>query len=595
VGFSSLPNLALATMRYSWRMIFVDILRNFRVGWLIAALLIMPAFAIAARKSVAIPQIQAPPTVAPATLPASFTETIQNGIANGAYRSVAVGLIEGKQHSSFYFGHRGGNSSALIDDSSLFEIGAVTDVFTGVLLAQAAIEGKLRLADSIRNLLPAQFPFTVSHVGDISLEALATQRSNLPSQPANLFPTDLDDPYTDYATEDLFALLAYYRPVADDGEKPASYSILNGGLLGSLLGRAYGTPFTQILTTKILAPLGLRHIGFRDDEALLSGHARGEAAAHWHYGALAGAAGLRATLPDLMQFLQLNLTPADSPLRAALLLARQPRATAGVDQLALGWNVRDVVAGETTWPLIWRASQTAGFASFIGFRTDKQKAIVLLGNATDDLAPLGIAWLTDAVPPSAPHGYTAVATIELGAYPGLYEILPGNDVIVRVAAGALSLQMPGELPLRLHPLDRDVYAADAGTLGATFMRNVDEITGLVLHVNGDHVSARRLSVRAPHIVRTPMQGNTAPGDVVGDYPLDADTWMRIANRNGRLTLQLTMGERYSIFAYAQDRYTDADGAVELEFKRDDEGRIIKAVLDLAGAQRDALPLHRISP
>ena len=116
---------------------------------------------------------------------------------------------------------------------------------------------------------------------------------------------------------------------------------------------------------------------------------------HWHYGVLGAAAGLRTTLSDLVQFLQHCLAPGDSPLRSALLLARQARASALAgpgekvappDQAALGWNVREVEGPDGSWPLVWRASETAGFAIFMGFRTDKQRAIVLLGNAASDLA-----------------------------------------------------------------------------------------------------------------------------------------------------------------------------------------------------------------
>ena len=70
----------------------------------------------------------------------------------------------------------------------------------------------------------------------------------------------------------------------------------------------------------------MANTGF-DDIGLLDGHSRGQVAAHWHFGALAGSAGLRSTLGDLMEFLQANLQPQQSPtLRAALLLSRQPRA-----------------------------------------------------------------------------------------------------------------------------------------------------------------------------------------------------------------------------------------------------------------------------
>lgn len=578
------------------RMRFSPTLLRIRTGWFIAALLLWTVCAPAAGKPPAVSAKAAAPP--PALFPDAFRAAIEQGVANGAYRSTAVGVIDGVQHKTFYFGHRDGAATPPADENSQFEIGALSEVFTGLLLAQAAIEGKLRLRDPVRKFLATDFPFADTRIGDLSLEALATQHSALPAQPTSLFPADLDDPYVDYASEDLLAFLAFYRaaPELVESAPGYAYSVLNAGLLGHLLGRIYATPYTEVLGRKILAPLGLKHTSPGDDAALLAGSARGEITAHWHYGVLAGAAGLRASLPDLLEFLQQNLTPGDSPLRAALLLARQARAAGATDQVGLGWNVREVANGQTSWPLVWRASETAGFSSFIGFRTDKQKAIVLLGNAAEDLAGLGVAWLSDALPPVAPHGYAAAATNDLAAYPGLYRISAGNDAIVRVSGNALRLQLPGQLPQHLRAADRDVFVADAAALGITFMRNVDEITGLVLHLNGNHFVAQRLSEHAPHLAHTPiLRPQKALDEILGDYRIDAATWMRIAQRTGALSLQLTMGERHVIFACAPDRYCDADGTVDLQFRRDDHGRIRDAILDLAGAQRSATPLRRTPP
>ena len=591
--FSLIAQSLVLIVRYALRMSCSAF--SARMGLIVAALFPLPAFASTAHKPPA-----APPkadAVQP-ILPETFRRLIEQGIANGAYRSIAVGLIDGAQRKTLYFGQRDGPTTSPADDDNKFEIGAVSEVFTGLLLAQAAIEGKLRLQDPVRKFLPASFPFGATHIGDISLEALATQHSGLPPQPASLFPADVDDPYADYATEDLLAFLAFYRDVSGpvDAELDYHYSVLNGGLLGHLLGRVYGVPFTELLRAKILAQAGLTHASWNDSGALLTGYARGETTAHWHYGVLAGAAGLRASLPDLLEFLQRNLTPGDSPLRAALLLARQPRAAGAAGQVGLGWNVREVSTGEATWPLVWRASETAGFSAFIGFRTDQQKAIVLLANAAEDLAGLGIAWLNAEQPPPVPRGYPAVAVHDLAAYPGLYQISSDNELIVRANASGLSLQMPGQLPQQLRAVDADVFVARSDAIAVTFMRNVDEIGGLVLHLNGDHLSAQRLSARAPYLPRTPINlDHTVRDQYLGDYRLDTANWMRIAQHTDALSVQLTASARRVIFAYAPDRFSDGDGAVDLVFHRDDQGQISGATIDLAGAQREATPLRRGPP
>ncbi|MBS0515698.1 MAG: serine hydrolase [Proteobacteria bacterium] len=566
-------------MRYSWRMGFLCTQLSWTsVVWAVLLCASMPA---AAREPAE------PPLLSPA-----FTEAIAHGVADGAYASVAVGVIDGKRSNTFYFGRRGDAQSKPADDASLFELGAVTEVFTGILLAQAAVEGKLRLADPVEKFLPERFPFADARLGKITLAQLASQHSVLPGQPANLFPDDLDDPYAGYAGEDLLALLAFQRGAGEAAEAAYSYSILDAGLLGHLLGRVYRAAYAQALTDKVLVPLDLRHVSFADDPDLLSGHAHGAIVPHWHYGVLAGAAGLRASLPDMLAFLQHNLTPENSPLRAALLLARQPRAAGPADQIGFGWNVREKIDGATTWPLVWRASRTAGFASFIGFRTDRQRAIVLLGNSSEDVAALGIAWLGDDAPPSVAHAANATADNRLDEYPGLYQIAAGSEAVVRVAANALSLQLPGEFPRRLRPADKDVFITDSSAFGVTFMRGIGAVNGLVLHAGGTNVSATRLSTRAPRLARAPITIPTATRvAAAGDYRLDDANWLRIAPSAQGLTLQWTQGERRSIFAYAADRFTDAEGTLDLRLVRGADGRVAKLRLELAGTTREAMPLR----
>ncbi len=557
------------------------------------SLLLLPSLSSAAR---------APAPAAPASLlGAPYRAVLERGVAEHAYAGVAVGLIAGERQETVYFGHGDNAQGAKPDASSQFEIGAVSEVFAGLLLAQAALEGKLHLSDPISKLLPQDFPLREPATGSITLESLITQRSALPPQPLNLFPRELDDPFADYAAEDLLGFLAYRTAPPAPNAAPV-YSVLNVGLLGHLLGRVHGAPYAAVLRDKILGPLGLAHTTLDDTSNLLAGYSGSDAAPHWHYGVLGAAAGLRSTLPDLVAFLQHCLKPGDSPLRSALLFARQARAPALArpgeivtlpDQSALGWNVREVEGPEGSWPLVWRASETAGFATFLGFRTDKQKAIVLLGNSASDLAELGMAWLNEAsLLPEPPHGAAHVVAAKLDEYPGLYQLASREELIVRVHDDRLSLQLPGAWPQRLHPLERDAFANDETNSGVTFMRDPDTIDGLVLHRDGAHVSARRLSRRAPHLARPAIKLRPEQLDELrGDWRIDPDLWLRIGVEGERLSLQAARAPRLMLQAYAPDHLADADGAVEVTVQRNAQGRVMQLALDLGGVQRIAKPLH----
>lgn len=540
-------------------------------------------------------------TRAEPVLPDAYRQAIEQGVQSGAYQSVAVGWIEGKERHTWFFG------SAQAD--SAFEIGAVTEVFSGLLLAQAAYEGKLRLQTPIREVLPADFPFADSALGAVTLAALATHHAGLPAMPPNLMPNKVEDPYTDYSELDLRVFLANYRMATTS--PGYAYSTLDVGLLGYLLGQAYATNYAKLLSDKILLPLGLKHTGFDDSSALLAGHARGQAAAHWHFSALAGSAGLRSTTDDLLQLLQYNLLPEDSPLRAAILLARQPRAQLAVEEIGLGWNIVQVssplldanspapspASSSQTWPVVWRGSSTAGFSTFIGFRTDRQQALVLLGNSDASLSALGMALLKGDAPPPVPSVHASQPTPEqLAVYPGLYQVRGGVEITVRQRDAQLSAQLSGQPAALLRADSEDVFDADADGFAISFQREAGKVTTLLLNRGGVNLVAQRLSERAPHVARAsiPVDAKTLL-DYAGDYRLDANALARITLRENKLSLQLSGRAPQPLLAFARDHFACDDDSCTLAFQRDEASRVTSVRLDFAGTEGAAPRVRWATP
>ena len=511
--------------------------------------------------------------------PTEYQHHLQQGVDAGVYEQVAAGWIDGGERQVWFFGRE-----AKPDVASTFEIGAATEIFTGLLLAQAAYEGKVRLQTSVRELLPKDFGLTDPGLGAITLRELATHHARLPMLPPNLLPATLDDPYADYSTQDLYAFLANYRGTDSDATPP-TYSTLDAGLLGELLGRSYGQDYADLLDDKVLKPLGMEHSGF-DDAGLLAGHARGDFAPHWHFGALAGAGGLRSNVGDLLTFLQQNLQPQASKLRAALLVARQAQAGAKQD-VGLGWNIVEVGDGGASWPLVWRASRTAGFAAFLGFRTDRQQALVLLGNSDADLSALGSAWLEQRAPPPLPDAArpTAPKSVAWQDYPGLYKVDGGNEFIVRANARGMTAQFHGQPAQTLRAVVDDVFAGES--IGLAFARESRKVSGAILTIDNVHVQATRLSEHAPNVPRTPLADAAAPGDLAGDYRLDAGTLVRIRAGERTIALQMTGRAPLRLTAFAKDRYADLDGTCEVTFKRNDKDAVTGLVLNLADVDRAA--------
>jgi CubicO group peptidase (beta-lactamase class C family) len=506
-----------------------------------------------------------------------YRNHLQRGVDAGVYAQVAAGWIDAGERQTWFFGR-----DNKPDIASTFEIGAATEIFTGLLLAQAAYEGKLRLATPIRDVLPKELNLGKAALGATTLRDLATHRAGLPALPPNLLPADVEDPYADYSSADLDALIANYRPAQT---APPAYSTLDAGLLGELLARSYGQKYTALLDEKVLALLGMEHTVFDDGGNLLIGHSRDAIVPHWHFDALAGAAGLRSSVGDLLLFLQQNLRPQDSKLRAALLLARQAQDGTAQD-VGLGWNIVEVGDSGQSWPLVWRASNTAGFATFLGFRTDRQQALVLLGNSDADLSALGIAWLEQRSPPPLPDPPSSPPkSVIWDDYPGLYKVNGGSEFIVRAGAQSLSAQFRGQPAQMLRAIGDDVFAGES--LALAFSRENRKVTDALVNVAGMHVQASRLSEHAPGISRAPLADATVPPDLAGTYQLDADTLVRIRTGEQTIALQMTARAPLRLRAFAKDRFGDVEGTCEVSFLRNAKGAVSGLVLSLADVDRSA--------
>ena len=516
----------------------------------------------------------------------------ERGVEARVWQSVVAVSIVGTDVTVARFGHLKNADDPAPDESTRFQLGGVSAAYTGILLADLAAAGKLRLADPISAFLPPGADCADARICAITLAELASGRSGLPALPSNLFPRDSRDPLRDYGDAELLAFLSTYRPTqwpAGSGD-----SLLADGLLGWAVGRAHGGGYAAALRERVSQPLGLASTE-TDDTALAPGYAGGSAVDPLHYGALAGAGGLRSTAHDQLALLKAMLRPNETPLRNALLLARQPQG----DDAArgLGWRLAFVDAGGQNWPIVWQRGESGGHASFVGFRTDRQQGLVLLAGSAADVSRLGLAMLAGEGIPAAPVAGPAADAGELADYTGLYEIEPGREIVIRARDGVLSAQVAGQLAVRLSPGGDDEFATPDGTIQIRFERGEQRRVGALRWAErGINVPARRLSDRAPVVERAAFPVDAAQlAEQCGDYADGASLVARLSCTNGKVYFQLTGSAARTMIAYAPDRFASADGEIELHIRRDASGRPVALVLNLLGRELELPRFHADSP
>lgn len=279
------------------------------------------------------------------------------------------------------------------DGSTLFEIGSISKVYTGLLLAIAVLRGEVSLDTPVRELLPPGATVPRREGREITLEQLSTHCAGLPRSPVRLADElvivlrERGNPYAEVTEERLLEILGRTRLRRPPGSGRPAYSNLGAGLLGLALVRAAAaSSYGELVRQRISAPLGLSDTGdlaqvaAAPDRAarLAAGYGwRRRPARHWSLTGLAGAGALLSTAEDTLRFLQAQLAPDSTGLGQAIALTQQPRAGDRRFSVGLGWIRSSTRQGD----VVWHNGGTTGFRSFAGFRPDRAAAVVMLANS----------------------------------------------------------------------------------------------------------------------------------------------------------------------------------------------------------------------
>src|SRR5690606_27334681 len=129
-------------------------------------------------------QCQSPKQSNTKKLHGEVVETIQKRIINGITPSMAIALIDSSGTYYFNFGKTEKNGKE-VDENTIYEIGSISKVFTGILLAQQIHDGDLKIDDKINDLLPDSIKVPVIGAEEITVGNLTDHTSGLPRMPNN--------------------------------------------------------------------------------------------------------------------------------------------------------------------------------------------------------------------------------------------------------------------------------------------------------------------------------------------------------------------------------------------------------------------------
>jgi CubicO group peptidase (beta-lactamase class C family) len=412
-------------------------------------------------------------------------------IDGGIAPTLAIGVIDGDATHRFEHG---------ADPRALFEIGSITKVFTGTLLADMVREGLVAFDDPVSRYLPASV--RVPTFGDraITLSDLVTHASGLPRMPTNFAPADPRDPYADYTTAKLYAFLAGHTLARAPGEK-SEYSNLGMMLLGHALAERAGKSYEELLRERICEPLGMRDTVLTLTPELRARVAKGydalgKVAANWTM-ALPGAGNILSTVDDMLRFLTANMTSGPARLAASMADARRQRTAIdpappvpiGAVGLGCGWVVG---RGDVRW----HNGGSAGYVSFAAVDGGKRHAVVALcGTFSTKLDELGnnLMRVLDGeapVPPRVPVPVPIDPSL-LGPYVGKYTLPSGAVLSVTEREGRLFAQRNDEEAMPLYAASESRFFYRVAPIELSFVvGRPGEGDHIIVHADQDRIAKK---------------------------------------------------------------------------------------------------------
>ena len=195
-------------------------------------------------------------TVLAAEIPENVKDTIRTRVDEGLTTGIAVGFFDADGVTYFGYGATGLADEATPGELTVFEIGSISKVFTGILLADMVLRGEMKLDDPIEKYLPDGVTAPRFDGASITLGSLSDHSSGLPPMPDNMPADNYEDPAAVYTFEQLYAALGEVeltRPVGEQYE----YSNFGAGLLGHLLELATGKSYDRLVRERITSLLGM--------------------------------------------------------------------------------------------------------------------------------------------------------------------------------------------------------------------------------------------------------------------------------------------------------------------------------------------------
>jgi CubicO group peptidase (beta-lactamase class C family) len=471
------------------------------------------------------------------------------------------------------------------DEHTAFEIGSVTKTMTAALLAEFIARGEVTLDDPLAMLLPPGTRVPSFNGREITVRDIVSHASGLPSIPPQWRLTNTNNPYASLTERDLLDALAATQLTRAPGSQ-WEYSNFAMMVLSYALARRSGKDYETLLRERLFAPLGMNdsYIARRPPDVRLAQGHMGNAmpAVPWDLPVdMAGVGGVRATLPDMVRYVEGELGTRESAIGPALARTQQQIANVSGHRMGMNW----ILSGANGRTIAAHDGGTGGYSSFVAFDRAANRAVVLLSDtaltSAGGFGTLGSHLLGRAVPAGAPRLVATADAKLIDALVGRYRLQNGLGVELRHKENALTVQADGQPEFEMgYDSAGDFYPLKFDALLRP-KRKADGTYALTWFQGGGAMEAERVGAPAPAAAKwTPTETQLKEYD--GSYPLTPAFALRVFSTGARLFVQGTNQAPIEVASVDVDSFVAESVGAQIDFTRDTSGKVVALTLRQRG-------------
>ena len=470
---------------------------------------------------------------------------------------------------------------------NVFWIASIGKQFTAVAILQLMEQGKLNLQDEITKFIP-DYP---TQGNKITIEHLLTHTSGIHNY------SGMKDPEKKLTTDCTpNEVIDFFKNLPMRFAPGTKWEYSNSGyfLLGYIIEKITGKPYSEYLEENIFKPLGMTNSLYANNKRIIKNrvgaYSQGdngfENSRPLNATIIYSAGAIQSTVDDFFKWHQAvysyKLVKKENLDRA---FTRYKLTDGKETDYGYGWKLGYVYES----PSIWHGGGIEGFGA-MEIYLPKEDVFVAVFTNCDCNYPKEIASKLAALTVGKPYEYKEipVANTILQGYTGLYENQKGQQRIITVSENQLYSQLGRSPKYKMKAYQKDMFFFDDNAMFTIeFSRNKKNgIEKLITKKLDGNDVWNKTNKPIPDSNGIKVNGKILE-TYVGEYEITNEMSFSVTKEKDRIFIQAPGQDKFEIFADTETKFFTKVNDAEFEFVKDDLGKVTKAILNQGGREADA--------